>query len=322
MRGSFVVLSFGIVAIVASGACGGAKKGFNGFGDDGGSSSSGGSGGSGGGSGGSSGGNLVGDGGGDDGGGMLEGDPTTCTAAASSHSYIGCDYWPTVTANNVWSIFDFAVVVANGQTTQASVTVTGPSSTNQTVTVDPGSLTKIYLPWVAPLKGADTDSCGLAVPLGQTPAGGTNSGTPASVLARAAAYHLVASVPVTVYQFSALEYAPTGGPPGKDWSTCPGTTTACPITEGGDGMPITCFSFSNDASLLLPSTAMTGNYRVTGHPSRLPRTTRRSTSTCRPPVRSWREATSPPPPRAARSRCRSTRVTWRSCSAEGPSRRI
>jgi hypothetical protein len=51
-----------------------------------------------------------------------------------------------------------------------------------------------------------------------------------------------------------------GGPTGKDWSACPGNS-ACAQTLG----PIGCFSFSNDASLLLPSTAMTGNYRVTGH---------------------------------------------------------
>jgi hypothetical protein len=247
MRGSFVVLSFGIVAIITAGACGGAKKGFNEFGDDGGSSSSGGSGSSGGGSGGSSGGNLVGDGGGDDGGGMLEGDPTTCTEASSSHSYIGCDYWPTVTANNVWSIFDYAVVVANGQTTTATVTVTGPSMTNQTVTVDAGSLTKIYLPWVSVLKGMDTDACGTAIPF------------TSSVLARSAAYHLVASVPVTVYQFNALEYVGQGGPSGKDWSSCPGNQLCDGVEAVG------CYSFTNDASLLLPSTAMTGNYRVTGH---------------------------------------------------------
>jgi hypothetical protein len=31
------------------------------------------------------------------------------------------------------------------------------------------------------------------------------------------------------------------------------------------GLPTGCYSFTNDASLLLPSTAMTGTYRVTGH---------------------------------------------------------
>src|ERR1700736_3592530 len=40
-------------------------------------------------------------------------DPTSCEGAAVAKSYIGCDYWPTVVANNVWSTFDYAVVVAN-----------------------------------------------------------------------------------------------------------------------------------------------------------------------------------------------------------------
>jgi hypothetical protein len=40
--------------------------------------------------------------------------------------------------------------------------------------------------------------------------------------------------------------------------------TACSVANGGSGKPIGCFSYSNDASLLLPSTAMTGNYRVLG----------------------------------------------------------
>ena len=53
----------------------------------------------------------------------FDGDPTidvnTCAGAAKAKSYIGCDYWPTVVANQVWSIFDFAVVVANAGTTDA-----------------------------------------------------------------------------------------------------------------------------------------------------------------------------------------------------------
>ena len=73
------------------------------------------------------------------------------------------------------------------------------------------------------------------------------------------AYHLVSSRPVTVYQFNALEYKGAGGEAGKSWASCPGDVvcTNGAATRG-------CFSFSNDASLLLPSTAMTGNYRVTG----------------------------------------------------------
>jgi IgGFc binding protein len=178
------------------------------------------------------------------------GDPRTCDEAAQAHTYVGCDYWPTVLANNVWSIFDFAVVVANAGVDPADVTITGPSNTNATATVPPGQLAKIYLPWVPALKGPDSDNCGAAMPFAT------------STLATKAAFHLVASVPVIVYQFNALEYQGKGGPAGKNWSACPGNTVCSDPTVL---MAIGCFSFSNDASLLLPSTAMTGNYRVAGH---------------------------------------------------------
>ncbi len=174
---------------------------------------------------------------------------TTCAQAIASKSYIGCDYWPTVTPNPVWSIFDFAVVVANTQGSVAKVTVTGPGGVHEVADVMPNSLTKIYLPWVPLLKGPDATSCG---------------GTPAypnSLLAKASAYHLVSTVPVTVYQFNALEFAGMGGPPGKNWSLCPGDAV-CP----GEGRPRGCYSYTNDASLLIPSSSMTGNYRVTTRP--------------------------------------------------------
>jgi hypothetical protein len=56
---------------------------------------------------------------------------------------------------------------------------------------------------------------------------------------------LVSDRPVVAYQFSPLEFEAVGGRADKDWSRCPG-----------------CYSFSNDASLLTPSTAMTGTYRI------------------------------------------------------------
>jgi hypothetical protein len=173
-------------------------------------------------------------------------DPKDCAEAAANKSYIGCDYWPTVTANAVWSVFDFAVVVSNPGTDPATVTVTGPNSVNQMVTVMPGTVQKIALPWVPELKGADSNECGSSMPLS------------ASVSKTGGAYHLVSSVPVLVYQFNALQYKAGSG--GK-WATCPGTTTVCK-PPAGNNQPIGCFSYSNDASLLLPSTAMTGNYRV------------------------------------------------------------
>jgi IgGFc binding protein len=177
------------------------------------------------------------------------GDPKTCAQAAQFHTYIGCDFWPTVMGNMVWSIFDYAVVVANTGMTPANVTVQRNGTTVGSSTVMPNSLGTIYLPWIPELKGQDTDCMGSVMP-------GVNT-LSASVSSPGGAYHLTTDVPVTVYQFSALEYAgdnTKGGPPGKDWSSCPG-----PMCGLG------CFSYSNDASLLLPSTAMTGNYRVFGH---------------------------------------------------------
>jgi hypothetical protein len=184
-------------------------------------------------------------------------DPTTCAEAATRKSYVGCDYWPTVTPNPVWSVFDYTVVVANTSGDDVTVTVTGPKDTHKDVKVPRGELRKIYLPWVDELKGLDFDACTMSHFMTE------------SAVASEAAYHLVSSAPVIVYQFNALEYkgeggeAPDGGP--KDWSKCPGTVQGC---KGGNGIPVPvgCFSFSNDASLLLPSTAMTNTYRVLAHP--------------------------------------------------------
>jgi hypothetical protein len=181
-------------------------------------------------------------------------DPQTCEQAAMWGSYVGCEYWPTVTANNVWSIFDFAVVVANAGNQDATVTVTGPGSVRQTQFVAPNELVKFYLPWVPALKGPDADSCGTAAPF------------TTSVFASGGAYHLVSSVPVTVFQFNALEYRGSGGPQGKSWSQCPGNATCLDPSSPSFHKTIGCYSFSNDSSLLLPTTALTGNYRVTAFP--------------------------------------------------------
>jgi len=112
-------------------------------------------------------------------------------------------------------------------------------------TVAPGGLEKIYLPWVPELKGPDFDSC-------------TNGGRPsASVRVDKGAYHMTSSVPVIAWQFNPLEYKAQGGPPGKTWQ-CPSPPMLC----NGNGHD--CLSVSNDASLLLPTSAMTSHYRFFG----------------------------------------------------------
>ncbi|MBK7830641.1 MAG: IgGFc-binding protein [Nannocystis sp.] len=158
-------------------------------------------------------------------------EPTACEAAAADASHVGCDYWPTILASEYGlgdppSPFNYVVVVANAGTEPADITVTGPGGVDQGTTVEPGSLTKMYLPWVVALSQSLGGDCG--VPL-------------CSVKVARGAYHLVSTRPVSVYQFNPLEYQGLGAPPGEFW-----------------------LSQSSDASVILPSTAMTGNYRVAG----------------------------------------------------------
>ncbi|AKU95318.1 hypothetical protein AKJ09_01982 [Labilithrix luteola] len=160
----------------------------------------------------------------------LDRDPITCAEATKARTYVGCDYWATVTGNIVPDIFDFAVVVSNGGQTEANVKVTGPNDVAVEVKVAPGKLEKVFLPWVPALKGQGVIIANQAPPP-----------LTSSVMARKSAYHVESSVPVVVYQFSPLEYAGKGGPSGKNWSSCPEL-----------GGPATgCFSYSNDASLLI-----------------------------------------------------------------------
>lgn len=163
-------------------------------------------------------------------------DPKTCDLAAVSRSYVGCDFWPTPLWNPVDKHFDFAAVVANAGTEPADVMVTGPGGTSLSDTVPPKEVRKLYLPWVPELQPT--------APM-------------TSVQVKNGAFHLTSTRPITAYQFNPLEYAAKGGPAGKDWTGC--LDPASP--------PPACLSHTNDASLLIPSTAMTGHYRITGYPA-------------------------------------------------------
>jgi hypothetical protein len=136
-----------------------------------------------------------------------------CGQAEVNKSYLGCDYYPTVTMNSQLDTtlgFSFAVAVAAPATNGGAATITitgGALTTTMTDTVAPGTLKQIKLPWVTALK--------------QDYAGGAQA--EASVLMANGAYHLVSTQPVTVYQFNALEYEVSAS-----------------------------YSYTNDASLLLP----------------------------------------------------------------------
>jgi IgGFc binding protein len=228
-----------LVMVAALAACASTKP-FGSAPDDGGA----GSGSSGGGAGSSSGTTLTPplsapDGGGGD---ANAEQPATCAEAANDKSYVGCEFWPTVVFNPVWSVFDFAAVVANASTQPAQVAVDRNGTSVASVTIPAGGIAPVILPWVTELKGGDFDDA-------------TNGSRPTtSVLVPGGAYHLTSSVPVTVWQYNPLEYE-------VDVSKCPYP----PSAANGDG--VNCLSVSNDASLLLPTAAMTGSYRVFGMPA-------------------------------------------------------
>ncbi|MCA9601573.1 MAG: IgGFc-binding protein [Myxococcales bacterium] len=147
-----------------------------------------------------------------------------CAASEESSSYIGCDYWAVTATNMVAPDFGFAVVIANPQSVDANVTVEIGGSVVASVSVAGGGVETIPVDWVPELKEAKT----------------------ASVLARGSAYHVASSVPVTVYQFSPLEF--------EIPENC--------VDPEDDGNPEdgVCYSFTNDASLLFPTHVLTGTY--------------------------------------------------------------
>lgn len=168
------------------------------------------------------------------------GNPTSCDEAAKGHTYVGCDFWPTIVANPVWKEFLPAVVVANGTMEDANVTITGPDGFNKSVMVKAGGLETVMLTWVTDLKGPEFS-------LTNTSGGRMNQ----SARKDKGAFHMVSSVPVTAWQFNPLKYVLDGA--------------SCARIPGGT---MGCRSATNDASLLIPSTAMTESYRVFGYSSK------------------------------------------------------
>lgn len=156
----------------------------------------------------------------------------TCASVVQSNSYIGCEYWPVPTSNSqVAEEFEFAVVVANPQPEMADITVTRNGSTVASAKVSGGAVETIKLPWIDELRGTISQE--------------------ASALVNAGAYKLVSSVPVTVYQFNPLDYEIP-----QDCSN------ENPLQDPFGAFDGKCFSYSNDASLLLPTHVLSGDYVV------------------------------------------------------------
>lgn len=171
-----------------------------------------------------------------------------CTPPSLFPSYLGCEFFPTVTRNAVWEGFDFAVAVANAGDATADVVVTRGGTMVDQVQVAAGGLEVIRLPWVDELKGGQVDACQSQPSPGATQLVGEG------------AYRLRTNQPVTVYQFSPLEFeldpVPNGCLLGRD---CPGAPSG--------GTNDLCLSYSNDATLLLPVTVLSANYATLAWPS-------------------------------------------------------
>src|SRR6185436_4024087 len=105
------------------------------------------------------------------------------------------------------------VAVSNTGDSLAAVSVTRGSEAVAQAAVPPGELRMIELPWIAELKGGDQDAC-----LQPPPAGATR-------LIANGAYRLRSDRPVSVYQFSPLEYQLSPAP------------EACPLRAECPGSP-------------------------------------------------------------------------------------
>ncbi|MFT3928053.1 MAG: IgGFc-binding protein [Myxococcales bacterium] len=167
-----------------------------------------------------------------------------CTLGEVHDSYIGCDYYPTVTLNPVWSGFTFAIAVSNASGADTKVTITRGDAVVKEEMVGAGELKSIPLDWIPELKGGDSQ---CATP---PPAGGTR-------LVANGAYRVRADRPVTVYQFSPLDYELSPRP------------AACPVIAecSTKSNETRCLSYTNDASLLLPASALTGSYTALSWPT-------------------------------------------------------
>ncbi len=159
-----------------------------------------------------------------------------CARAAQEKSYQGCEYWPTPISNSVSPEFSFAIGVVNVNEVSANISVRNGSEAIFQGEVLPGALEVIELPWINDLSYEATLNAEFVQ---------------GSTLVSGGAYQVNTDLPVTVYQFNPLEYR---------------LNRNC-LNDDQDLTDNACFSYSNDASLLLPSHALDKDYIVLSYPS-------------------------------------------------------
>jgi hypothetical protein len=152
-------------------------------------------------------------------------------------SYIGCEYYAVTMLNHLLNqgTFYFSVSLSNTSTVNAAtVNIQGGAlATPTVVTIPAGQLSEVKLPWVKAL------SCGPGNKTGTCNGDQVNQAVPpGTTLATNGAYHIRSTEPLTAYEFNARDY------------------------QIGNA-----YSYTNDASLLLPVNAMTGAYHVASWPT-------------------------------------------------------
>jgi IgGFc binding protein len=179
--------------------------------------------------------------------GLCEG---PCSRVALGRSYIGCEYYPTIIGQQVNDDFQFAVAIGNTSAEAAQVTIDGGALTSPLeLTVAPGGVETRYLPWVAALKLCSTKEVGYGLDGGcydrqshNVVQGGAIVTLGTGAMVAKGAYHLRSTRPVAVYQYSPLDYR----------------------IDDAEAWPN---SYTNDASLLLPTNAWTGSYLAAAWPA-------------------------------------------------------
>ncbi len=154
-----------------------------------------------------------------------------CAEAESTRSNVGCEYLAVPMANPAnytGGRYDFRIVAANPSGTPANVRVFRGASMVASVTVPANGLEDISLPWITGMSNAFEDDTWNSI---ATPDG---------------AYRILSDRPVTVWQFNPFDY--------DNGRTIPDPSD--PIFGG----EVPDYSYSNDASLLLPVHSFTGRY--------------------------------------------------------------
>src|SRR5262249_43301013 len=135
----------------------------------------------------------------------------------------------------LFASFPFAIAAANPTGTSANVAVDRGGAGVASATIAPGEIKVIQLPWVKELKqDFGADGSGIS-----------------SALVTGGAFHVTSTVPITLYQFNPPDFELTPPPP-----DCPG------VLDPGH-----CYSYTDDASLLLPTSALRGDYYVIAQPT-------------------------------------------------------